>query len=111
MAGAEREALDEAFGERMLLALVEAGLAEGRPVTRREVARRAAEYLGLEEPIPERTVGRYFKGRVPEVLRVIVALARAMHVDPGWLAFGPDSRAPTPRSASLNGYDKLDPPA
>lgn len=96
---------DPAFAARMLLGLVEAGVVEGKPVTRREVARRAAAYLGLSRPVPERTVGRYFEGRVPrDSLKVIEALAHALHVDPGWLAFGEKSRAPIPRAARTAGW-------
>ena len=100
------EAKDPEFAARMELARVEAGVVEGRTITKREIARRAGEYLGLKLAIPERTVGRYFDGRVPKhPLRIIEALAKAMHVDPGWLAFGEKSKAPAPRAARLDGWN------
>lgn len=100
--------LSEPFAERMRLAQVEAGVVNRGLVRRGEIAIRVAQILGLPKPLPARTVGRYFDGRVPHC-RVIGALAQAMHVDPGWLAFGDASKAPAPRSASLDGYDKVDP--
>lgn len=105
------DTLDEAFAARMLLGLVEAANVEGKPVSRREIGRRASVLLELGKPIPDRTIGRYFEGRIPERLRIIWALARVMHVHPGWLAFGDEGGAPAPQSARIDGFKRLDPPA
>jgi transcriptional regulator with XRE-family HTH domain len=60
----------------------------GREVQQKEVA----EMAGMEEG----TVNRYFRGETIPPLDTIVALARVLQVDPGWIAFGEDSQAPKP---------------
>lgn len=47
------------------------------------------------EAVSQSTVSDWFKTVVPSV-GVVEYLAKALEVDPGWLAFGPASEAPAP---------------
>jgi transcriptional regulator with XRE-family HTH domain len=76
----------------------------GRNAKYRDVVRLLSEYLG--KPVSDKTVSRYFNGRIPREREVLLGLAKVMHVDPGWLAFGEDSAAPSPRSGNTLGYHR-----
>jgi transcriptional regulator with XRE-family HTH domain len=76
----------ERFRQRLRQALLALGLSLGREVEQQEIARA----IGMS---PSR-VNRYFRDNTPP-LDVIVLLARALQVDPGWLAFGEDCHPST----------------
>lgn len=88
--------LDEGdFGVRVVRAWLYFQARAGRQVTQREVGRRVAELMGRRRPHNPATVSAWFKGTAPDA-ETITALARALDVDPGWLAFGAASQAPAP---------------
>lgn len=64
-----------------------------------EVSRR----LGLKTPLTQSGVSRWLRGSVPKDLKTIVAIAQALRVDPGWLAFGGESKAPGPVNPIIEG--------
>lgn len=86
---------DASFKDRMFVGLIAAATAHRGKVSqediREDVARR------LKRPgLTAAAVSRHFNGRIPRDLKTLLAYAQAMGVDPGWLAFGPDSKAPAP---------------
>ncbi len=58
-------------------------------------------------PLSQGTISRWFRGAVPD-LESICAVAEALEVDPGWLAFGAASKAPAPNEPILP-YFRLEP--
>lgn len=58
-----------------------------------DVASRVSLVLG--RPVSTSQVTRWRDGREPEV-EAMAALAKVLHVDPGWLAFGESSTAEAP---------------
>jgi len=51
----------------------------------------------LGKPVGQTTVSRWLSGAlVPRDIPKLWALAMALEVDPGWLAFGDESKAPSP---------------
>jgi transcriptional regulator with XRE-family HTH domain len=92
------------FRGRMEKALLQLSNVLGRNAKYRDVVRLLSEYLG--KPVSDKTVSRYFNGRIPREREVLLGLAKVMHVDPGWLAFGEDSAAPSPRSGNTLGYHR-----
>ena len=66
---------------RLRQALLALGVVRGREVRQQEIA----QAIGMS---PSR-VNRYFRDNMPP-LGVILKLAHALEVDPGWLAFGED---------------------
>jgi transcriptional regulator with XRE-family HTH domain len=92
---------DDSFRQRLQQARLALGVRRGREVRQQEVA----EMLGMNDA----RVNRYFRDVVPS-LEVIAQLARALEVDPGWLAFGEDSKAPTPSFMPPTGDGGVDDP-
>ena len=82
----------------------------GRELTQTELAKTVGKLLGNDN-LDQTTVGRWFRQTEPD-LETINALARALGpgVDPGWLAFGADSKAPAPNSPVLDATTRLEPP-
>lgn len=58
----------------------------GRDATQTELGELVGEAMG-EEAISQQSVARWFAGTLPEHPRM-VALARVLGVDPGWLSYG-----------------------
>lgn len=89
---------DEALAKRMFLARNRLEAAFGRGVAVREIGETVSAALRRGEAYDPSVVNRWLKGeQEPKTRAQWVALARALAVDPGWLAFGPDSFAPMPR--------------
>lgn len=61
------------------------------------------------ERVAQSTVSDWFKSVVPAVDDV-EWLAKALEVDPGWLAFGDASGAPRPRDPTLGHSHPIPPP-
>ncbi len=78
----------------MSVALSHLSGVERRRVPQIEVAGQVAKLMG-EAEMTSAAVSRHFGGRLP-ALGLVGAYARAMRVDPGWLAFGDASAAPSP---------------
>ncbi len=84
-----------AFGKRCHLALALRGAALQHRVSQADVMRRVTEIAGV--PITDATVSRWFAGHyMPQEPTMMLALAKALHVDVGWLFFGDHSGAPAP---------------
>lgn len=60
-----------------------------------EIGAEMGQLLGTEA-LQGGTVGRWFRDAIPDSLSRIVALARVLHVDPGWLTFGEECGVPAP---------------
>jgi transcriptional regulator with XRE-family HTH domain len=58
----------------------------GRDITQTELGELVGAALG-EDPITQQSVARWFAGTLPEHPRM-VALAKVLGVDPGWLSYG-----------------------
>lgn len=69
-------------------------------VTQEWLGKRVGRILG-EEDLSQSAVSRWFKGAIPD-LDTIEAMAKALEVDPGWLAFGEASAAPSPEDQIKN---------
>jgi hypothetical protein len=89
---------DEYLAHRMFSAVNAFERALGRKLTLAQLGERvAAEEVGREAPYAPSVVARWVRGeQEPGTRGQWVALARALQVDPGWLAFGPESAAPAP---------------
>jgi len=59
----------------------------GERLTTQEIGHRVGRLL-REEPIAPAMVQEWISGAEPTTLRHLYALAAALEVDPGWLAFG-----------------------
>jgi transcriptional regulator with XRE-family HTH domain len=70
---------------------------EGRFESKTEIGRRVSNLLSRDRPYTPTAINKWFnEGVVPDIA-TIAALAKVLQVDPGWLAFGDESRAPAPR--------------
>jgi transcriptional regulator with XRE-family HTH domain len=87
-----------AFGRRLEFLIYLEQMRLQRGVTQRDIAEGVSGALGLDPPLRVATVSRWVLGQsVPDVV-VMGALAAYFGADPGWLAFGEQSRAPQPAS-------------
>jgi len=69
----------------------------GRALTLSDISRAVSASLKREEPYDPSVIARWLKGtQEPRTRPQWVALARALAVDVGWLAFGLESAAPAP---------------
>lgn len=75
------------FRQRLQQARLALGMSRGQEVRQVDVAK----MIGM----PEARVNRYFRDTIPS-LDVIVLLARALEIDPGWLAFGDECKSNAP---------------
>lgn len=93
---------DSGFQRRMLEAILYASSVQDRKLSQADVATKVGKVLKKKQ-LTAAAVSRHFGGRMPTV-PVLAAYAKAMHVDPGWLAFGDasDASAPPLRSAELS---------
>ena len=85
---------EQGFSSRLFRAWHFLQLRKGGGATQEWLGRRVGKMLG-EEEISQSAVSRWFRGSVPD-LETIAAMAKALEVDPGWLAFGEASQAPSP---------------
>jgi len=85
----------EEFGERLCEA--RSRLEKKGRIGYKQVADFVREKTSRAKPHSETSVGRWFKGEsFPDEVATIWALAVMFGVDPGWLAFGAASQAPSP---------------
>jgi transcriptional regulator with XRE-family HTH domain len=81
----------------------------GRKIEQSEVAKLVGKELGRES-LTQGAVSHWLSGRNEPDLATIAAIAKALDVDPGWLAFGQgrepdDPAAPIPMPRSPRGPD------
>jgi transcriptional regulator with XRE-family HTH domain len=88
----------EEIGIRIFHARLEASAQRREQLSQHAVGALVAELLRRRRPITAATVSRWESGDALPSLPTVDAIARACGVDPGWLAFGERSRAPSPRS-------------
>lgn len=84
------------FGARLTHAWLRWQLLHHRELQQRELGEIVSTALERRQPYDASQVSRWFGGRSVPDLRTICEIARALDVDPGWLAFGEDSKAPAP---------------
>jgi hypothetical protein len=83
------------FGKRAHLALSLMGAAAQRRISQADVMRAVESYTS--EAVSDATVSRWFSGKfMPSEPATMLAVARALQVDPGWLYFGDYSHAEGP---------------
>lgn len=87
--------LCNAFGRRLRSAVRRFDEAHDVDVSQSEIAEMAAR---IADEIPKRSssVSAWFRGKSLPAMTTLVGLAKALEVDPGWLAFGELSQAPGP---------------
>lgn len=92
----------ETVKERAQHAFAVLSLREGSPgsVTQPILAKRLTQRLKRKKPLGASTVGKWLNGTLPSKTSLMVALARELGVDPGWLYFGGASEAPAPAWAA-----------
>jgi transcriptional regulator with XRE-family HTH domain len=67
----------------------------GEKPTQSRLAELVGKALGKKK-FRQTTAGGWLAGAMPRTPEAQLALAEALRVDPGWLYFGPKSRAPAP---------------
>lgn len=90
------------FKKRFFEAMLEYARIEGEMLTHVGLAKKVAKELGGKrrgKPHSASSVSRWKEGVIPDVATV-AAIARVLHVDPGWLAFGEESASPAPATVS-----------
>ena len=85
---------EQGFSIRLFRAWHLLQIRKGGGATQEWLGKRVGRILG-EAEVSQSAVSRWFKGATPD-LETIAAIAKALDVDPGWLAFGEDSQAPSP---------------
>lgn len=91
--------IDTGFAERLYASLLHLAAREGKEVSDTEVGRRVGKRLG-RGALGYGAVYKWKRGTVPGVSTVL-AIAAVCGVDPGWLGFGEDSRAPAPATWTI----------
>lgn len=105
---ARRMIKDREWRDRLFRAFLLRQLRAGGELTQEWLAASVSRELRLKEPLTQSAVSRWFKGAVPRDLATIIAIAKLLGVDPGWLAFGSASQAPPPTDGPQARY--LPPP-
>ena len=92
-------ATPETLGARIFRARVELTISGGRKVTQASLGAMVSKHLGRRvPPVTGATVSRWESGDTVPDVQTVEAIAAACQVDPGWLAFGTKSGAPSPWS-------------
>lgn len=95
------------LGQRILRARMELALESGAKVSQEELGILVGRYLGSTRPITGATVSRWESGETVPDLVTTAAIAEICGADPGWLAYGERSRAPSPAQSRESGADAL----
>lgn len=96
----------DTFGQRMFHAFTLLRLRKGE-LSQAWIAEELGRVMGKQEGFTPSAISRYMRGQIPGELETILGLARVFGVDPGWLAFGDDSKAPPPIDPTRGGYEPL----
>ena len=99
--------LPKNLGERVYSARLEASAAQHRRISQVDLGVMVARALGEKRAISAATVSRWESGDALPSVPTVAAIAKVCGVDPGWMAFGADSLAPSPRQQVV----KVRPPA
>jgi transcriptional regulator with XRE-family HTH domain len=92
-----RRSPDTSLGERILIARFEASALRSEKLSQERLGALVSRDLSKGAPITAATVSRWESGDTVPSVTTIGAVARVCGVDPGWLAFGAESAAPSPR--------------
>jgi transcriptional regulator with XRE-family HTH domain len=95
------------FHSRLFIALSLWQAKHGRRLSQAKLGELIGRLEG--EPVPQSTVSDWFNEVVPSV-HYMEPLAKALEVDPGWLAFGNASKAPPPTDPGLGQFHPVPPP-
>jgi transcriptional regulator with XRE-family HTH domain len=95
------------FTDRLRFAWLRLKLIRDTDLIHDDLAKEVSRALG--EAVPQPTVSRWFRDRLPDA-PTLCALADALQVDPGWLAFGDASKAPRPDDPIAGLYESLKQP-
>lgn len=88
---------ETSLGERILIARFEASALRSEKLSQERLGILVSRDLSKGAPVTAATVSRWESGDTVPSVTTIAAIARVCGVDPGWLAFGAESAAPSPR--------------
>jgi transcriptional regulator with XRE-family HTH domain len=92
-----RRSPETTLGERILIARFEASALRSEKLSQERLGVLVSRELSKGAPVTAATVSRWESGDTVPSVTTIAAIARVCGVDPGWLAFGAESAAPSPR--------------
>ncbi len=92
-----RRSPETSLGERILIARFEASALRSEKLSQERLGVLVSRELSKGAPVTAATVSRWESGDTVPSVTTIAAIARVCGVDPGWLAFGAESAAPSPR--------------
>ena len=92
-----RRSPETSLGERILIARFEASALRSEKLSQERLGALISRELSKGAPVTAATVSRWESGDTVPSVTTIAAIARVCGVDPGWLAFGAESAAPSPR--------------
>ena len=92
-----RRSPETSLGERILIARFEASALRSEKLSQERLGALVSRELSKGAPVTAATVSRWESGDTVPSVTTIAAIARVCGVDPGWLAFGAESTAPSPR--------------
>lgn len=92
-----RRSPETSLGERILIARFEASALRSEKLSQERLGALVSRELSKGAPVTAATVSRWESGDTVPSVTTIAAIARVCGVDPGWLAFGAESAAPSPR--------------
>jgi transcriptional regulator with XRE-family HTH domain len=92
-----RRSPETSLGERILIARFEASALRSEKLSQERLGVLVSRELSKGAPVTAATVSRWESGDTVPSVTTIAAIARVCGVDPGWLGFGAESAAPSPR--------------
>lgn len=92
-----RKPPEMSLGERILLARFEASALRSEKLSQERLGVLVSRELSKGAPVTAATVSRWESGDTVPSVATVAAVARVCGVDPGWLAFGAECAAPSPR--------------
>ena len=92
-----RRSPETSLGERILIARFEASALRSEKLLQERLGVLVSRELSKGAPVTAATVSRWVSGDTVPSVTTIAAVARVCGVDPGWLGFGAESAAPSPR--------------
>lgn len=94
--GSSSGLVKDTLGRRILRARLELSVRGTQKVTQERLGQLVAEHTERAQRITGATVSRWESGESTPDIQTLEAIAVVCSVDPGWLAFGEKSRAPSP---------------
>jgi transcriptional regulator with XRE-family HTH domain len=96
-----RRSPETSLGERILIARFEASALRSEKLSQERLGVLVSRELSKGAPVTAATVSRWESGDTVPSVTTIAGIARVCGVDPGWLAFGAESAAPSPRRGKV----------